>query len=142
MSAEVKSGETNNRIAGTGIDLWQELPRLSVMIMEISWVVPWFQVITLAVKDQSAWFIGLTLLMVVFLAYALAQAAFHLSIRDKIRQRLFLVYVIGAVVFSEWVILYRRTAPTYLWRLYNQSLYTLTDIRELILTEVMFFLIV
>ena len=142
MSAEVKSGETPTRITGTGIDFWQELPRVSVMIMELSWLVPWFQVITLAVKDQPAWLIGLILFFVFFGAYALAKGAFHLSIKDKIRQRIFLVYVLVTLLISEWLILYRQTSPTDLWQLYNQSLDAISDFRGLIPPEVTVFLVV
>ena len=139
---EGKSGEITSGVAGRGIDLWQELPRICVMIMELSWVVPCFQLITLAVNDQPAWVIGLILFIVWFLAYALAKAVFQLSIKDKIRQRLFLIYIVAAVFFSEWMILYRQTDPTDLWRLYNQSLDAIGDVRELVPPEVMVFLVI
>ncbi len=117
MSPDVSSGKTYTSVSATGIDLWQELPRVSVMIMELSWLVPWFQVITLAVKDQPAWLIGLILFGVLFGAFALARAAFNLSIKDKIRRRLFLVYILVTLLISEWLILYRQTSPTDLWNL-------------------------
>ncbi len=142
MSPDVSSGKTYTSVSGTGIDLWQELPRVSVMIMELSWLVPWFQVITLAVKDQPAWLIGLILFGVLFGAFALARAAFNLSIKDKIRRRLFLIYIFVTLLISEWLILYRQTSPTDLWNLYNQSLDAISDFRELIPPEIVVFLIV
>jgi hypothetical protein len=139
MSAEATPSDTRLKSSAGGIDLWQELPRLAVMVMELSWLVPWFQLITLAVKDQSSWFIGLIFMLVLFLSYVLARAAFRFSIRDNIRRRVFLAYIIGAVLLSIWVILYRQATPTDLWSLYNQSLDTMSDFRELIPPEIMIF---
>jgi hypothetical protein len=130
MSAEATPSDTRLKSSAGGIDLWQELPRLAVMVMELSWLVPWFQLITLAVKDQSSWFIGLIFMLVLFLSYVLARAAFRFSIRDNIRRRVFLAYIIGAVLLSIWVILYRQATPTDLWSLYNQSLDTMSDFRR------------
>jgi hypothetical protein len=140
MSAGISQEESRVGVGSAGgIDLWQELPKLAVMVMELSWLVPWFQLITLAVKDQSAWFIGLIFILVLLLSYVLARAAFRLNIKDTIRKRVFLGYILVAVILSLWAILYREAQPTDLWSLYNQSLDSMSDFRELIPPEVMVF---
>ncbi len=140
MSAWIPQEESRVGVGSAGgIDLWQELPKLAVMVMELSWLVPWFQLITLAVKDQSAWFIGLVFMLALLLSYVLARAAFRLNIKDTIRKRVFLGYILVAVILSLWAILYRQAQPTDLWSLYNQSLDSMSDFRELIPPEVMVF---
>ena len=131
--------DDNFRLLSTGgwFNLWNELPRLSVMILELCWMVPWFQLITLAVKDAPPGRIALVFSVLVMLAYLLARSIFHLSLKENIRRGVFIGFIILLAILSMWIILYSQHQATDLWVLYNRPLNSMNDFRELIPPEAM-----
>ena len=122
--------------------LWEEIPRWAVLVLELCWLVPWFQLATLAAQDVPPVRIGLVFGLVAGLGQLLFRAVFRFRIKDKIRRAVIAGYVALAAVCSLQVILleYHRTMS--LWELYNQPLDEMTDFRELIPPEVMIVLFV
>jgi hypothetical protein len=135
----IEQPDDNIHLLSTGgwFNLWNELPRLSVLIMELCWMVPWFQLITLAVKDTPPGRIALVFSVLVMLAYLMVRTIFHLSLKENIRRGIFIGFIILSAILSMWIILYNQHQATDLWALYNQPLDSMNDFRELIPPEAM-----
>jgi len=135
----IEQPDSNIHLLSTGglFNLWNELPRLSVMVMELCWIVPWFQLITLAVKDAPPGRIALVFSAIVMLAYLLVRSIFHLSLKENIRRGIFIGFIILSAILSMRIILYSQHQATDLWALYNRPLDSMNDFRELILPEAM-----
>jgi hypothetical protein len=119
------------------INFWQELPRLSVVIMELCWIVPWFQMLTLSATDISPLKIGIIFGFIIILAHLLVRLVFQYSLKENVRRGVILAFILLAVIFSIKIILYSHNGITDLGKLYNVPLDSIKDFRELIPPEVM-----
>jgi hypothetical protein len=134
---EIDGGKPQAGLILWRITLWQEIPRLAVILMELCWMVPWFQLITLAAADTNPARIALVFGLVIFMAYALARSILLLSIKAEIQRVVFLGFILIASIFSLRLILYSQNQATDLSLIYNQPLDSLNDFRELIPPEIL-----
>ncbi|MEW6716719.1 MAG: DUF4129 domain-containing protein [Chloroflexota bacterium] len=95
------------------IQPWRELSVLSLLIMELSWVVPWYRALTPATYASSPLRVFLVLGVLWLSTYGLVKGMSYLRLRVQVRRWVLAVWVVIAMFISFRVLLYAHTSDTF-----------------------------
>ncbi len=124
----------SNALAVPQINLWREFTLLSVLVMDVSWVVPWFRALTPSTYTITPWHIFLVFILVILAANWLARLLNFLRIKDNLKRGIFIGLLVVSVFFGLKVLLYNQSTTDY-GELINRPLRALSEVGELIPPE-------
>ncbi len=116
------------------LNSWREISILMLMIMEVSWVTPWFRSLTSATYALDPLRVFGVILGTVLFSHILVRSMNYARIKKTFRQGLLVVFILIAIFGSIKILLYAKE-PTSLGELLNQPLSSFGDLRSLIPAE-------
>lgn len=116
------------------IRYWRELSIICIMIMELSWVVPWYRSLTPETYSISMWRVFFVLGAIYLLSNLLTRIMNFLDIKLSIRRVVVVVLIILSIYAGLKLLLY-ETEPLSFSALFNRPFRAFSDIRGLIPDE-------
>jgi hypothetical protein len=123
------------------IRYWRELAILSLMVMELSWVVPWYRSLTPETYAVSIWSAFIVLFAILVMANLSTRIMNYLDLKIRIRRGVTLGLIILSVFLGLKLLLY-ETDPLQVGDLLNQPFRAFSDVRGLIPDEFLVIVIV
>jgi hypothetical protein len=116
------------------IRYWRELALFALMIMELSWIVPWYRSLTPATYEVSVWRVFVVLLGLLLLANLSTRFMNFLDLKIRIRQVLTLALLVASIFIALKLLLY-ETEPLSFDALFTRPFHAMSDVRGLIPDE-------
>jgi hypothetical protein len=113
---------------------WREMAIIFLLLMELSWVVPWFRALTAKTYAAPSWRVFVTLLGMSLIAYYGLRFINYLHLRSAIRQSLMLGLLIISILLGLNTLLYAGEALSIL-EIINRPLRSMADWSTLIPDE-------
>jgi hypothetical protein len=113
---------------------WREIALLMLMIMEVSWVVPWFRSLTPATYSASALNSFIIFFAMMLLAHTIIRFLNYLRLKVVIRQLIMVLFLIISILLGLRFLLYSSEAITFL-ELINRPIESFADWKTLIPDE-------
>jgi len=123
------------------IRYWRELAIISLMVMELSWVVPWYRSLTPATYAAGIWRVFFVLLGILLLANLSTRLMNFLDLKIRIRRAVTLVLIILSIFVGLKLLLY-ETEPLQFGALFNRPFSAMSDVRGLIPDEFLVMVVV
>ena len=82
------------------VNIWRQIAAAAIVLLEVSWLTPWYRSLSWTTKAISPVVVFLALGTMMGLAYALGSAANVLQIREKYRRIGLLVFLLGSVFIA------------------------------------------
>jgi len=116
------------------IRYWRELAIFSLMVMELSWVVPWYRSLTPETYAVTIWRVFFVLLGFLLLAHLSTRLMNFLDLKINIRRAVTLVLIVLSIFMGLKLLLY-ETEPLQFGALFNRPFQAFSDVRGLIPDE-------
>ncbi|MFZ0531906.1 MAG: DUF4129 domain-containing protein [Anaerolineales bacterium] len=113
---------------------WREIAILMIILMEVSWVTPWFRAMTPETYAVSALRVFLILVCIILFAHVIVRLMDYLRLKKSIRQGLMIAFIFIGIIVGIKTLLYAHE-PMSLVGLLNRPLRSFTDIKTLIPVE-------
>jgi hypothetical protein len=123
------------------IRYWRELSILSLMVMELSWVVPWYRSLTPETYAVSVWRAFFVLFAILLLAHLFTRLMNYLDLKIRFRRGITLGLIIISVFLGLKLLLY-ESDPIQLGELVNRPFRAFSDVGGLIPDEFLVMVIV
>ncbi|MGB7095305.1 MAG: DUF4129 domain-containing protein [Anaerolineales bacterium] len=123
------------------IRFWRELAILSLMIMELSWVAPWYRSLTPETYAMSIWRVFIVLLGILLLANLSTRLMNFLNLKIQIRRAVTLILIV-LLIFIGLKLLLFETTPLSFAELFNRPFRAFSDVRGLIPDEFLVIVVV
>ncbi|MFN2264084.1 MAG: DUF4129 domain-containing protein [Anaerolineales bacterium] len=120
---------------------WRELAIFALMIMELSWIVPWYRSLTPMTYAASIWKVFFVLLGILLLAHFSTRLMNFLNIKIRIRRIVTLILLILAIFLGLKLLLYEMEAVSF-DALLNRPFRAFSDVRGLIPDEFLVIVVV
>lgn len=120
---------------------WREITILALIVMELSWIVPWYRSLTPATYATSILRVFLVLGGLILMAHATVRLMNYLYLRIDLRQVIFVAMFFTAVLVGLRMLLYSGQSVTIL-DLINRPLDAFSDWTELIPNEFVVILVI
>ncbi len=123
----------------TGIKLprlrpWRELAIFSMLLMELSWVVPWYRALTPATYAVSSGRAFLVLGGMALAAYLLIRFLNYIRLRPDLRQWVMLALLVASILLGLKLLLFPHESVDF-WELVRRPLESFSDFTNLIPDE-------
>jgi hypothetical protein len=123
------------------IRYWRELSIVALMVMELSWIVPWYRALTPQTYAVSPLRVFLVLWMILLVAHLSTRAMNYLDLKITFRRWVTLaLLLISTVIGLRFLLIQSQSLPVS--ELLNRSFENISDVRELIPNEFLVILIV
>jgi Domain of unknown function (DUF4129) len=113
---------------------WREIAILMIILMEVSWITPWFRSLTPQTYAVEAPRVYIVLSLIIFLSHLLIRIMDYLHIKKSIRQGLMIVLLIIGSFIGIKTLLYAHESVS-LSELINRPLHSFADLRFIIPVE-------
>lgn len=113
---------------------WREIALLMLIIMEVSWVVPWFRSLTPATYSASALYSFIIFFAMMLLAHTTARFLNYMRIKVVIRQVIMILFLFISILIGLKLLLYSNDKLTFL-ELINRPVDSFADWKSLIPDE-------
>jgi hypothetical protein len=113
---------------------WREIALLALMVMEVSWVTPWFRSLTPATYTVPAWQVFLILFSMMLVAHLTARLLAFLKLRTGLRQAITVALLVASILIGLKTLLYPHESVPF-FELLNRPLRSLVDWKTLIPDE-------
>jgi hypothetical protein len=123
------------------IRYWRELAILALMVMELSWVVPWYRSLTPATYALSIWYVFFVLITIFLLAHIATRIMNYLDLKLNIRRGVSLGLIVLFSFIGLKLLLY-ETESLPLGEFLNRPFRAFSDLRGLIPDEFLVILVV
>lgn len=123
------------------IRYWRELAILALMVMEISWVVPWYRSLTPATYAVGIWRVFTVLLGIMLVANLSTRLMNFLDLKLRI-QRVVTLVLLVVMVFAGLKLLLYETEPLRFDALFTRPFQAMSDVRGLIPDEFLVIVVV
>jgi hypothetical protein len=123
------------------IRYWRELALLALMVMELSWIVPWYRSLTPATYELTVWRVFFVLLGLLLLANLTTRLMNFLDLRIRIRQGVTLGLLLISIFIGLKLLLY-ETEPLSFDALLTKPFKAMSDVRGLIPDEFLVIVVV
>ena len=120
---------------------WREIAILALMVMEVSWVTPWFRSLTPAAYAIPAWRVFLIFLGIILAAHLTARLLAFLKLRTRLRQGITLALLAASILIGLKMLLYPHESVPF-FELLNRPLRSLMDWKTLIPDEFVIIVVV
>lgn len=97
------SQETSRRLVGIQVPsshLWQTFTTMAVMVMELSWVVPWYRMVTPITPTTTRWRLYLVLGGIYCVTFFIVRATFALRFKIRVRLAIMFILLLTGVMFG------------------------------------------
>lgn len=116
------------------LDPWRELALLMMILMEVSWVTPWFRSLTPETYAASSWRVFTVISGFVFFSHVLVRLMDHLRLKRNIRQGLMIIFLTVGIFVGIKTLLYSYESVP-ISELINRPVRSLTDLKTIIPVE-------
>lgn len=123
------------------IRYWRELAILSLMVMELSWIVPWYRSLTPATYVVPMWNVFFVLFGMLAAAHIATRVMNFLDLRLNIRRGVTIVLLITCAFFGLRLLLYQSNSLSF-GELLNRPFNAFSDVRGLIPDEFLVIMVV
>jgi hypothetical protein len=123
------------------IRYWREMAIISLMVMELSWVVPWYRSLTPATYAATIWRVFFVLLGIILLANLSTRLMNFLNLKLNIRRAVTMVLLVLSIFIGLQLLLY-ETEPLQFDALFNRPFRAFSDVRGLIPDEFLVIVVV
>ena len=123
------------------IRYWRELAIISLMVMELSWVTPWYRSLTPETYAISIWRVFFVLLGILLLANLSTRLMNFLNLKIQIRRTVTLILIVLSIFIGLKLLLY-ETNPLNFAELFNRPFRAFSDVRGLIPDEFLVIVVV
>lgn len=123
------------------IRYWRELAILALMVMEISWIVPWYRSLTPATYVVPMWTVFFVLFGFLITAHLAARLMNFLDLRLNIRRGVTIALLLICVFVGLRLLLYQSDSLSF-GELFNRPFEAFSDVRGLIPDEFLVILVV
>jgi hypothetical protein len=123
------------------IRYWRELAIVSLMVMELCWVVPWYRSLTPETYAVSVWRVFFILLVILCIANITTRLMNYLDLKMRIRRGVTLGLIVICVFVGLKLLLY-ETDSVPVGELLNRPFRAFSDVRGLIPDEFLVILVV
>jgi hypothetical protein len=123
------------------IRYWRELALLALMVMELSWIVPWYRSLTPATYELTVWRVFFVLLGLLLVANLSTRLMNFLDLKIRIRQVVTLVLLVLSIFIALKLLLY-ETEPLQFGELLTRPFRAMSDVRGLIPDEFLVIVVV
>ncbi|MGW8224737.1 MAG: DUF4129 domain-containing protein [Anaerolineales bacterium] len=120
---------------------WRELAIFALMVMELSWIVPWYRSLTPETYAASIWKVFFVLLGILLLAHSSTRLMNYLNIKIRIRRIVTLV-LLALTIFLGLKLLLYETEPLSFDALFTRPFRAFSDVRGLIPDEFLVIVVV
>jgi hypothetical protein len=121
-------------VKGWHINPWREISILMLVLMEASWVTPWFRSLTTSTYMVSSARVFLVILSTVLFAHIMFRLMDHIHLKKSIQRGLMALFIIGAIFASLKVMLYAQQRLS-LGQFLSQPLHSFADLKSVIPAE-------
>lgn len=123
-----------NPFSSIRLNPWREIAILMLVLMEVSWVTPWFRSMTPETYAVSSLRVFIILIGIVLGAHLLVRLMDFIHLKKSIRQGAMIVFIILSILVGIKTLLYAHE-PMSLSELFNRPLRSFADMRTLIPVE-------
>jgi hypothetical protein len=123
------------------IRYWRELAIVALMVMELSWIVPWYRSLTPATYEVGVWGVFFVLLGILLLANLSTRLMNFLDLKIRIRQGITVVLIVISLLVALRLLLY-ETEPLGFDALFTRPFNAMSDVRGLIPDEFLVIVVV
>ena len=123
------------------IRYWRELAVLALMVMELSWIVPWYRSLTPATYEVTVWRVFFVLLGLLLVANLSTRLMNFLDLKIRIRQVVTLLLLVASIFIALKLLLY-ETEPLSFNTLFTRPFHAMSDLRGLIPDEFLVIVVV
>jgi hypothetical protein len=116
------------------IRYWRELSIIALMVMELSWVVPWYRSLTPVTYAVSIWRVFFVLGGIILLSNLSTRAMNYLDLKISIRRGVIIALIILSVFLGMKLLLY-EAEPLQIGELFRRPFQAFSDVRGLIPDE-------
>jgi hypothetical protein len=116
------------------INPWREIAILMIILMEVSWITPWFRSLTPETYAVNSARVFITLAMMVLIANIIIRVMDYLRIKKSLRQGLIVIILIICSVIGIKLLLYTHESTT-LSALFTRPIRSFLDIQSIIPVE-------
>jgi len=116
------------------IRYWRELAVFALMVMELSWIVPWYRSLTPATYELTVWRVFFVLLGFLLLANLSTRLMNFLDLKIRIRQGVTLLLIVLSIFIGLKLLLYETEALQFN-ALLTRPFRAMSDVRGLIPDE-------
>jgi len=123
-----------NPFSSIRLNPWREIATLMIVLMEVSWVTPWFRSMTPETYAVSSLRVFIILAGIVLFAHLLVRLMDYLHLKKSIRQGVMIVFIIIGVLVGIKTLLYTHESIS-LSELYTRPLRSFADLKTIIPVE-------
>jgi len=116
------------------LNAWREISILMIILMEVSWVTPWFRSMTPETYAVSPLRVFIILTGMVLFAHILVRTMDFLYLKKSIRQGLMIVFIIIGILVGIKTMLYAHE-PLSLSEFFTRPLHNFADLKSIIPVE-------
>ena len=113
---------------------WREIAVLMIILMEVSWVTPWFRSMTPEIYAVSSLRVFIILTGMVLFAHILVRTMDFLHLKKSIRQGLMIGFIVIGILVGIKTMLYAHE-PMTLTELFTRPLRSFADLKSIIPVE-------
>lgn len=113
---------------------WREMAILMIILMEVSWVTPWFRSMTAETYAVSPLRVFIILACIILFAHLLVRTMDYLRLKKSIRQGLIVIFIFIGILVGIKTMLYAQE-PMSISELINRPLRSFADLKSLIPAE-------
>jgi len=113
---------------------WREIAIVMIILMEVSWVTPWFRSMTPETYAASSFRVYIVLTGIVLFAHLLVRAMDFLHLKRSVRQGLMLLFIVIGIFVGIKTLLYTHQ-PMSLSELFTRPLHSFADLKSIIPVE-------
>jgi hypothetical protein len=121
-------------ISAVRLNPWREISILMLILMEVSWVTPWFRSLTSATYAVSSLRVFIVILCTTLLAHIIIRSMNYARIKKSIQQGLMISFILIAIFAGIKILLYAQQ-PISVGQLLNRPLNSFSDLSSLVPAE-------
>ncbi len=123
-----------NPFSSIRLNPWREIAILMIVLMEVSWVTPWFRAMTPETYAVSSLRVFIILVGIVLFAHLLVRVMDFLHLKKSIRQGAMIIFMLIGILVGIKTLLYVHE-PMSLSELFNRPLRSFADLKIIIPVE-------
>lgn len=113
---------------------WRELAILMIILMEVSWVTPWFRSMTVETRAANPFRVFIILICIIMFGHILVRSMDYLRLKKSFQQGLLVVFIILGIFIGIKTMVYTNQ-PLLLSELFSRPLRSFADLKSLIPVE-------
>lgn len=123
-----------NSTARLRLNPWREVSILMLIIMEVSWITPWFKVLTPQIYTVHPWLVWIILMVNVLFSHLLIRIMEYLQLKTSIRRVIVVILLLIACLVGLKTLIYPHQSVPF-FEFLNRPLKNFADIRNLLPVE-------